>query len=51
MMYYNVFLSPDILHGEHLKEEPKLKSLSVLNVNVRSLKSLLGKIGSTSFKS
>ena len=43
-MYYNAFLSPDILHGDHLKVEPKLTSLSVLNVNVRSLKSHLEKL-------
>ena len=39
MMFSIAFLSLDILQGDHLKVEPKLKSLSVLNVNVRSLKS------------
>ena len=44
MMYYNAFLSPDIFLGDHLKVEPKLNSLSVLNVNVRSLKLHLEKL-------
>ena len=44
MMYYNAFLSPDILHGNHLKLETKLKSLSVLNVNNRLFKLHLEKL-------
>ena len=44
MMYSNAFQSPDIFHGDYLKVESKLKSLSVLNVNVRSLKSHLDKL-------
>ena len=44
MMYLNVFLTLDILHGNHLQVEPKLKSLSLPNVNVRSSKSHLEKL-------